>query len=1159
MSRDDPQPHDLSDVGLDAALEALFARRATDDEQSHAPPPAELGDYRIEREIGRGGMGVVYLAEQLSLRRRVALKVLPAHLTLREDAITRFQVEASSAARLKHPGIVQVHAVGESSGHHFFAMEYVEGIPLQDVLGEMRATGIDNLTAAALRQPGNASYVAAACLIAARLADALQHAHDAGVIHRDVKPSNILLRPDGSPVLTDFGLAREEGLPHLTQTGVFAGTPHYASPEQAAAKKGTVDHRSDVFSLGVTLYELLTLRRPFDGETSHEVLDKITRREVQNPRRLNRRLPTDLATIVLKALEKDPRNRYQSAAALAGDLRAFLAFQPIAARPASMRTVVAKFARRHRTGALTACVAVTVALAAVTMWFARPVYLALESYPSGAEVRSAKTGELVGTTPLEVELTPGVHAFSLENPARRLFSYDVQSGTPWIEFDLKRGRRERSVTLLSADEILRRMAAGQIRDPEIWWSLLPATNVDAARDQAWDLMAAYATTGRLNEARRARDELARLGGQVEDAGELLRRAEELTNRVRQAAGRTPTLLHDGQLALAHEAIQKIPSTLGSYSFTPGQELHEELMRQLVEATLRRAKSVQAGNAADASRTLALLAAIAPDHDEHARLAELVRLQRRSAALLEAEGRIAAAESQHQLVHALGAIESFRGEDADALRARAEAKSTELARREEVRTQRGYALEAFGQGSAEGLRLVVTDETLQRELQSAQEFLLIQRAALDEIKKDEPENIERAREHATQLDANTLPPDFRPAATQLIERLRASLEAAANRESIRHLCAEIRQLCEESQLEAAQTRGAELPSEPPAELRVIVATTRARLAALTAEHEQRTQTRVLFERYLGQVRDSKLAEARQSHDLLTSRWRAAIRELDQRIAEHPTCERLVERAELHLLLGNYGDALADARAARAERETPATARLCGKARYGVFLERGERSGHHLRDALADFEAADQLSNGQDGNSAWWRGICLEQLKRKRDAIQAYRHAQALAEPSADLALRLAISICPVQPGVERPAQATEAIGLAWDALHVPFCADDLLAAFGGCRGALRAGAVRQFRIDAYWIRAVSNGHLGRFAQMEADCREMLALDDAFADGHLRLGIALAGQQNTEAARRECDRAVELAVDQAKRAASLERRDLLQNVAKRARQLKDQLDS
>ena len=313
---------------------------------TNAPAPEALGDFKIVREIGRGGMGVVYEAEQISLRRKVALKVLPAHLTLRAESVERFRREASTAARLRHPGIVEVFTVGDDGGTHYFAMELVEGTPLSDVIEALRGRALLPADGAALVPGAAGSFAAAAARVALQVAEALEYAHRAGVVHRDVKPSNILLRPDGKVVLTDFGLARESSLASLTQTGHFGGTPHYVSPEQATGER-PVDGRSDLFSLGITLYELLTLRRPFEAATPNEVFQRILRDEPVSPQELNPKIPRDLATIVGKALEKDPKDRYPSAAAMAADLRAFLELRPISATPVSATTRVVRWARRE--------------------------------------------------------------------------------------------------------------------------------------------------------------------------------------------------------------------------------------------------------------------------------------------------------------------------------------------------------------------------------------------------------------------------------------------------------------------------------------------------------------------------------------------------------------------------------------------------------------------------------------------------------------------------------------------------------------------------------------------------------------------------------------------------------------------------------------------
>lgn len=324
-----------------------------------------LRDFRLVREIGRGGMGVVYEAEQVSLQRRVALKILPEARALSSTSVARFRREASTLASLDHPNIVKAHAIDTDGQTHFLAMELVVGAPLDAVLENLRDSS--ELNFAMLRdavrkaiRPAESScadsWAASACFEAiaeliAQVADALAHAHESGIVHRDVKPANILVRPDGSPVLTDFGLARQEDRPALTRTGELAGTPYYMSPEQVQGDKvdgdARPDHRVDVFSLGVVLYECLTLKRPFDGRTSQAVFRRIVTQEPRDPRRLNRDVPADLVAIAFRALEKDPKRRYETARAFAEDLRAFVAHRPIRARRARSLERLQRWARRE--------------------------------------------------------------------------------------------------------------------------------------------------------------------------------------------------------------------------------------------------------------------------------------------------------------------------------------------------------------------------------------------------------------------------------------------------------------------------------------------------------------------------------------------------------------------------------------------------------------------------------------------------------------------------------------------------------------------------------------------------------------------------------------------------------------------------------------------
>jgi serine/threonine protein kinase/WD40 repeat protein len=374
--------------------------------------PDRLGEYRILREIGRGGMGVVYEAEQESLGRHVALKVLARHALMDAKHLERFQREARAAARLHHTNIVPIFGVGEHAGVHYYAMQFIQGQGLDEVLGELcrlrrqarhepaggesqlnmaghaarsMAAGLEHVEsrqAIGLEPSGNATesnaspqfsvppsrvdgpastiiarrsdsthrtatdteYFRSVARLGAQVAEALSYAHGQGVLHRDIKPANLLLDAQGTVWVTDFGLAKIEGMEDLTHAGDIVGTLRYMAPERL---DGRVDGRSDVYSLGLTLYELLAMRPAFESSDRRQLIKQIAQEEPPRPRRIDSAVPADLETIVLKATAKEPRDRYQSAAEVAGDLQLFLADRPIQARRTSPIERLTRWCRRN--------------------------------------------------------------------------------------------------------------------------------------------------------------------------------------------------------------------------------------------------------------------------------------------------------------------------------------------------------------------------------------------------------------------------------------------------------------------------------------------------------------------------------------------------------------------------------------------------------------------------------------------------------------------------------------------------------------------------------------------------------------------------------------------------------------------------------------------
>jgi serine/threonine protein kinase len=374
--------------GLEMVHHAGKARR----EGGPASSPGEddsaglgpLGDFQIVREIGRGGMGVVYEAVQRSLGRRVALKVLPLAAMMDPRHLQRFHNEARAAASLHHTNIVPVYFVGCDRGVHYYAMQYIEGQTLAALVRQLQqaagkkapptAPVADADRTTAYAAPGAAASPGEDTAPAARqstlapssargrehyrrvaewgvqAAEALEHAHQTGVVHRDVKPANLMLDAAGKLWVTDFGLAHfQQGDAGLTLTGDLVGTLRYMSPEQALAQRVVIDHRTDVYSLGATLYELLTLAPVFAGDDRQELLRQIAFEEPKSPRRRNTRIPEELDTIVLKAIEKNPADRFPTAKALADDLRRFLEDKPIHAKRPSPFARLRRWGSRHGT------------------------------------------------------------------------------------------------------------------------------------------------------------------------------------------------------------------------------------------------------------------------------------------------------------------------------------------------------------------------------------------------------------------------------------------------------------------------------------------------------------------------------------------------------------------------------------------------------------------------------------------------------------------------------------------------------------------------------------------------------------------------------------------------------------------------------------------
>lgn len=547
-----------------------------------------IGGYRILREIGRGSMGIVYEARDEARDQRVALKILLGASSIEEKAVRRFLREAQMLERIRHPNIVPIYRFGEERGTYFFAMQFIDG---QTIASLVRKGPIEPRRAAE---------------IARQAAVALDCAHRATIVHRDIKPANLILDTNDNVLLMDFGLATHDRAATITDSGALVGTPMYMSPEQVTGAKGEVDSRTDVYSLGATLYEMLAGRPPFDSGNVQSILRQIVELDPPSPRRFSAAVPRDLATITLKAMEKRPESRFASAHELAMELDRFLKGERIKARRASSAKQLLRRARRHpRVAALVGTVAVLLAAGAALL--VRQMRVQSRANAHQALVASADSAERAGDYPLArarlneaIEQHPDDPALKIKRALVRAKSGDrdgarddlrsaarlaPRRAEPWIEL----GRLEREWG--NRDAALQAYEEGKKSEPNSSASYLAIADVAIAEDNMLRaqsvLEEAKALAPNDREVIQALAAIVERRGRQEEASRYLK-ALQLLNPLRSApAGLGGDVVDTASKQIADlaglkTALEKTPETASS--------LLTQIKASLAQASIRELKS-----------------------------------------------------------------------------------------------------------------------------------------------------------------------------------------------------------------------------------------------------------------------------------------------------------------------------------------------------------------------------------------------------------------------------------------------------------------------------------------------------------------------------------------------------------------------------------------
>ena len=1028
---------------------------------------ARIGHYHVQREIGRGGMGMVYLAVDSKLDRNVALKLLPDEFSHDPQRLALFEREARTAANLNHPNIATIYELGEFDGSYFIAMEYVEGRLLSDLMQESQPVSLPEFLD-----------------IAVQIAQGLTAAHDSNVVHRDLKPGNLMITNEARVKILDFGLAKALQSDAATATGprapvrsttssTFLGTVGYSSPEQCSGKP--VDLRCDLFSFGVVLYELATGVAPFTRPSLPDTISAVLNDDPEPPTVVNSDLPAELADLIGKLLAKQPDDRYQSSAEVLAELQEM------------KRRLEAPRHRRLKNA--TIALGAAVILLAIVMpfvWFAGPG----PKDPKIVQIMELLDSEEIGKARVllkEMEDDWGEEDERLIEPRQQLKQVTLGLVDRHFLF---------LVVLLSAGEFM----------------------------QAIDIVTKICL---LDE----KESCPRAHGLQEEAQALKTR----TGRLDQAASGH---LDAGELDQAWKTIKQLKGVrFQSGTFTPALEGAEVLRLQLKGKLELHAKAHLDAPMEPSESFMALIKdtrALLAQVDElnpylslfDKRLAQLknvedlrtlwerARPEMTPADLYKIFQEMKLKDPNHELTREVHRM-YVRRRDQETRFDEARDEFEEL-----LLEELEHAIERY-EAARNELPSPEADRELDQ-LQKAQGWLDTYWTALGDLETDP----DQARRLHGSLDREALSwkfQEFRKVASVHLNTLLSECDKAAARQEGRRLCKQIKDLCDIRLLEDARRVLEVLKALDPEGLDLEIAAVRDRVDVLDEQERKLATSEKEFKTFRGLLQKGKLRSAEQLLVRLERAWDKEKALLDAALDIKEREELRLRRAILNMRLGAYSDALRDAERLHESREALLWRSL---ARFA--------QAHDDPSALADVERAISLP-GKSARALYLRGVYRHllldtqqaQLFTLEDALQDLDEAvRTLGLDSGDACYHMAAIHLTLATIHHKANDSTQAVKFATAALNAPFTEDGIVVAFGGNRKAAHTDAVKQFHRNSYYVRAYAHLEGKNLEACIDDCNEAIDRDEKFADGYYVRGLAKYYNRQEDEAVRDIKKVIEL---------------------------------